>query len=333
MATRAPARAGTPRGRRPAQQLLDRAARRRVSRHRSERAAEIRGQARARRRVAQQRRGGRTGALDRELEAATPGERASAGRRQSGRARTEEARAGAGEEGRGRCRDQGDREGSSGEDVPAKDAAPISQPAPKAAPPRPESTKPPPVEAVTAKPLIAIPDDRPPPPPVRIGMPRYSVQSKREEPPTARSPLNYREYVFVVPEGTSEDDAERLIRDLFVDVKKSLATLRAGKLVNLAVFDHAYVGKPKRPPLVTLAWKDWRGDEPEVRVPSREPGETPTPLARRPLTSRLRRSRARRPRSRDRRRRSRRRLLPSRRRPLPSRRRRPAPSPSRLRPT
>jgi hypothetical protein len=38
--------------------------------------------------------------------------------------------------------------------------------------------------------------------------------------------------------------------------------------VNLAVFDHAFQGRPERRPIATLTWKDWRG-EPEVVFPGR----------------------------------------------------------------
>ena len=42
----------------------------------------------------------------------------------------------------------------------------------------------------------------------------------------------------------------------------------AGKLVNLAVFDMTFQGKPPVPPLATLTWKDWRG-APVVAFPRR----------------------------------------------------------------
>jgi putative methionine-R-sulfoxide reductase with GAF domain len=54
---------------------------------------------------------------------------------------------------------------------------------------------------------------------------------------------------------------------MFEGVRAALASVPAGKLVNMAVFDHHFQGKPKRPPLATLAWKDWKdqGQGPEIR--------------------------------------------------------------------
>lgn len=99
-------------------------------------------------------------------------------------------------------------------------------------------------------------------------VPSYRVLSSREESPTERSPLTYREYVYVVPPGTSEESAQRLLLERFEGVRASLQSAPMGKLVNLAVFDHAFQGRPERRPLATLTWKDWRG-EPEVVFPAR----------------------------------------------------------------
>jgi GAF domain-containing protein len=105
----------------------------------------------------------------------------------------------------------------------------------------------------------------------------YRVLSSREENPTERSPLTYREYVYVVPAGTSEESARRLLLERFEGVRASLQSAATGKLVNLAVFDHAFQGRPERRPIVTLTWKDWRG-EPEVVFPGRpsSPGASAT---------------------------------------------------------
>jgi hypothetical protein len=113
----------------------------------------------------------------------------------------------------------------------------------------------------------------------KSALPAFEEQSHRAEEPTAKSPLTYREVVYTVAVGTSEDAAERLLRARLVDVKGSIARAR-GRLVNLAVFDHAFRGRPERAPIATLTWKDWKGDEPELRFPARDgAGETPTPLA------------------------------------------------------
>lgn len=86
------------------------------------------------------------------------------------------------------------------------------------------------------------------------------VVFKREEERTADKPLTYREYVYVVPANTSEQDVHTLIYHQLELVRASLDRLPPGKLVNLAVFDAQFQGKPQGTPLATLTWKDWRSD-------------------------------------------------------------------------
>ena len=54
---------------------------------------------------------------------------------------------------------------------------------------------------------------------------------------------------------------------MFEGVRAALAGIKPGKLVYMAIFDHHFVGKPTRPPLATLTWKDWKdqGQGPEIR--------------------------------------------------------------------
>ncbi len=110
------------------------------------------------------------------------------------------------------------------------------------------------------------------------GLPAFTVLSRREEHPSSTAPLSYREYVFVVPPGTVEGVAVGILLGQLDLVQASLSSMRSGKLVQLAVFDETYVGKPPRPPLATLVWKDWRG-EPVVSFPRRAsvapPGSRP----------------------------------------------------------
>jgi hypothetical protein len=93
---------------------------------------------------------------------------------------------------------------------------------------------------------------------------------KREHDATDSMPLTYREYVFLVPSGTTEQAAETLLQTQLELVLASLARVPAGKLVNLGVFDIVFQGKPPVPPLATLMWKDWRGT-PVIEFP-RRPG-------------------------------------------------------------
>jgi GAF domain len=82
---------------------------------------------------------------------------------------------------------------------------------------------------------------------------------KREHEANDAVRLTYREYVFLVPKGTSEEAAEALLHAQLELVLASLARVPPGKLVNLAVFDVAFRGRPPVSPLATLMWKDWRG--------------------------------------------------------------------------
>ena len=105
---------------------------------------------------------------------------------------------------------------------------------------------------------------------------------KREQDATEALPLTYREYVYVVPPGSTEAAATTLVHSQFDLVRASLDRMPAGKLVNLAVFDMTFQGKPPVPPLATLVWKDWRGAA-LVSFP-RQPARAPVPIPTAPIT-------------------------------------------------
>ncbi len=102
---------------------------------------------------------------------------------------------------------------------------------------------------------------------------------KREQEPTSATPITYREYVYALTPGTSEDTAAAVLRTQFEVIKATMAPLPTGKLVNIAAFDVVFVGKPKTQPLVTLTWKDWRG-EPVMAFPRR----SGPPVSMRPMS-------------------------------------------------
>ncbi len=136
------------------------------------------------------------------------------------------------------------------------------------------------IEAAKVVPIIP-PDPVPPPPPAPVPAaptsPAYTLVNKREENPTERSPLSYREYVYAVAQDTSDDDAQRLILERFASVQQSLEQARPGKLINLAIFDHVFQGRPQRRPIVTLTWKDWKSEAPDVQFPARDGVSMPPP--------------------------------------------------------
>ncbi len=101
-------------------------------------------------------------------------------------------------------------------------------------------------------------------------LPTVEVLAAREEDPSERAPITYRELTLAVPHGTPERVVEDVLRAQFFEVTTRIAGAPPGKMVNLAVFDVVFTGKPPAPPIATLAWKDWRGAEPEIRFPARE---------------------------------------------------------------
>lgn len=132
-------------------------------------------------------------------------------------------------------------------------------------------------------PAVPQPIPTPPPPAGLAPIPNepYQVLARREEQPSKTSPLTYREYAYAIAEGSTEKEAETFIFQRFEEIKDELASTRSAKLVNLAVFDHAFSDRPKRPPLVTLVWKDWKGN-PEIRYTSRPGVSIPPPSLGRP---------------------------------------------------
>lgn len=145
-----------------------------------------------------------------------------------------------------------------------------------------------PVPAAVIQPAAVVPA-APAPAPARADV-AASVPSqiifKREQDATESMPLTYREYVYLVPPGTTEAAAETLLATQLELVKTSLERIPAGKLVNLGVFDVAFTGRPPVPPLATLSWKDWRG-APVVAFPRRPQPPAPVlaPVAAAPVAA------------------------------------------------
>jgi hypothetical protein len=99
----------------------------------------------------------------------------------------------------------------------------------------------------------------------------FRIASRRNEDPTPSSPLTYRELGIVVPQATTLADAEAIARAQLNIVQNAIGGAPKGRYVQLAIFDYEYSGKPsKGPPILTLTYKDWRGETPEVRFPKRD---------------------------------------------------------------
>lgn len=156
--------------------------------------------------------------------------------------------------------------------APAAPKAPVapasSKPKGGASPPRPAAA-----DAPKKETLIQGSPQAPaaPPPPIGSTTPgavATKLLSKREQAPTEASPLSYREYAFAVAPGTSEEQVRQVLRGQLTLIERHLEGEKAGKLVNLAVFDVEFTGKPPKAPIATLTWKDWK-PEPEIAFPSR----------------------------------------------------------------
>jgi GAF domain len=111
--------------------------------------------------------------------------------------------------------------------------------------------------------------------------PDFQLIRKREEEPRPQAPITYREYAYAVKPGTEARAAELLLWARFNEITAAIKDRPAGKFVQLAVFDHLFEKKPTKPPIATLAWKDWRGDPivqfPQGAPPTGEPATTAAP--------------------------------------------------------
>jgi chemotaxis protein histidine kinase CheA len=96
--------------------------------------------------------------------------------------------------------------------------------------------------------------------------PPWQLLFSRDQEPSSDNPLRYRERTYVVPEDTSKEAAVAVLRARLRELQREFEGTGKGKFFNLAVFDHTWSERPKRPPIATLQWKDWRG-EPSIDYP------------------------------------------------------------------
>lgn len=94
-----------------------------------------------------------------------------------------------------------------------------------------------------------------------------TLLSRREQDPSAESPIWYRELAYAVPIATDEDVAEAFALRMVEDIART-SPEPGSRFVNIAVFDEIFTGEPTVPPLVIVEWKDWKG-APVVRFPRR----------------------------------------------------------------
>ncbi len=142
----------------------------------------------------------------------------------------------------------------------------VNAPAVSAAPAAPASSA---AKAPSVPPAAAPRPTAPPRPKPTIGKEHGEVFFRRGEDPNSKAPLTYRELAVVVPVGTTTTIAGAAAHVHLDLVRWELdqAHAPAGRLVQLAIFDHRWEKRPERPPIVTLKWKDW-SPEPIVTFPS-----------------------------------------------------------------
>lgn len=162
---------------------------------------------------------------------------------------------------------------------PQAPAAPVAQPQAPAPVAQPQAPAPAPVPQPQAPAPVA-----PAPAPVAVALPPAMTLAQRDESPTPQSPIHYRERAFAIAEGIAPGIAEQVARRELAALQAALAHAPTGKFVNIAVFDHAWRERPLRAPVVTLQWKDWRG-EPEVVFPAAKRAKSVTPAPRKRSTT------------------------------------------------
>jgi hypothetical protein len=98
---------------------------------------------------------------------------------------------------------------------------------------------------------------------------------QRSEDPSPNNPICYRERAYFLPRGVTVQEAEASLRFELVAMQDELKAMKRGKLINLAAFDHRWTDAPERSPVVTLQWRDWKGevlvDFPAARIESPRP--------------------------------------------------------------
>lgn len=103
---------------------------------------------------------------------------------------------------------------------------------------------------------------------------QLELMLSRDVEPGPENPLTYRERAYLIPKGMTVSEAEAALRFALSHLQREFDDSPRGRFVNLAAFDHDWIDQPQRPPLVSLEWRDWRG-EPLVDYPAAEQASMP----------------------------------------------------------
>ncbi|MFO0556882.1 MAG: hypothetical protein U0269_02570 [Polyangiales bacterium] len=145
--------------------------------------------------------------------------------------------------------------------------APAPQPPTVVATPAPQPSLQPATPPPVAQPTAPEPTAAAPQAPLELVVPAPgTLFFSRDREAAASNGLTYRERLIAVPPGTGAEQCTAVAREVWKQLRDSLASMPSGKFVSIAVFDHVFKSRPERPPIIVLGWKDWRGDEPDITV-------------------------------------------------------------------
>lgn len=112
---------------------------------------------------------------------------------------------------------------------------------------------PPPVAALRRRKRPPAPSS---PPPDTVEGKLISLAARDEE-PTRRSPIHFRERLYAVPSLANGGTAEKLATKLLRRAQKELSDVDGAKFIRIEVYNHIWQVSPQRPPVVRIEWKDW----------------------------------------------------------------------------
>lgn len=94
---------------------------------------------------------------------------------------------------------------------------------------------------------------------------RFELLTTRSTPASTRSPIAHHERAFALTEAVDDAELETLVLGLLGDVRAELVGTKSGNVVDIALFEAPFDGRPTIPPLVTVRWCDWR-ETPDVKL-------------------------------------------------------------------
>ncbi len=88
--------------------------------------------------------------------------------------------------------------------------------------------------------------------------PSLHVLSSVDRDPSDDHPLTYRERAYALPNIEPGAAADAWLLERLSEVQREISGAPEGRFVRLALFDHAWEGRPDAAPVALLEWKDWK---------------------------------------------------------------------------